>query len=148
MTIFAGIDINLPETFKEKLQVYCRTSGKGHSSLEETPFPRMIDMWFLSMCLALKKGIKPKISEKPQGASYKAMEGVVLGSDSWRSDTLMLIAIAHTQNIEVADNPHEMMRIANGYAQAGLPVLIEALESRGGDTARDFVSDYFEDVAS
>lgn len=136
MNAFAGIDINLPEAFKEKLQTYCQSGQKGVSNLEENPFPRMIDMWFLAVCLAAKKDLKHEMRAK--GAQYKAMEGVVLGSDSWRSNALVLLAISHTEDIAVADNPREMMRIANGYALAGLSYLIDLIESRDGDTPLNF----------
>jgi len=99
----------------------------------------MVDMWFLALCIAVKEGLKPEPLVK--GKTYKAIEGVVFGSDSWRSNALMLLAIAHTGDIQVTNQPHEMMRIANAYALVGLPRLIEILEERGGDTALDHLSD-------
>ena len=54
---------------------------------------------------------------------------------------LMLLAIAHTGDVRVTDQPHEMMRIANAYALAGLPRLITVLEERRGDMALDYLSD-------
>ena len=57
------------------------------------------------------------------------------------SNSLMLLAVAHTGNVEITSQPHEMMRIANGYALAGLPRLIAILNGRGGDTALDHLSD-------
>lgn len=84
--------------------------------------------------------------ERDFGKTYKAIEGAVFGSDSWRSNALMLLAVAHTEDVEVTDRPHEMMRIANAYALAGLPRLITILEEREGDTALGYLSDIVADM--
>lgn len=140
MNEFASTDIHLPEKFQEYFHAYCLTRTEGsRNNPEDSPFPRMVDMWFLALCIAVKEGLRP--ASDVQGKSYKAIEGVVIGSDSWRSNALMLLALAHSQDIEVLNKPHEMMRIANSYALAGLPRLISVLEEREGDTALDYLSD-------
>jgi len=115
-----------------------RTEGRSNKP-EDSPFPRMVDMWFLAMCMAVKEGLQPV--EELEGPTYKAIEGVVLGSDVWRSDAIMLVAIAYTGGIEITSSASEMMKIANGFAVAGLPILVARLEERGGDTALDYLSD-------
>lgn len=140
MSEFASTDIHLPEKFQEYFHAYCLTRAEGsRNNPEDSPFPRMVDMWFLALCIAVKEGLKP--ASDVQGKTYKAIEGVVFGSDSWRSNALMLLALAHSQDIELLNKPHEMMRIANSYALAGLPRLISILEEREGDTALDYLSD-------
>jgi hypothetical protein len=104
----------------------------------------MVDMWFMAVCVAVKENIKPEFDLK--GPTYKAIDGTVFGSDSWRSNALMLLAIANTGDVEVTDRPHEMMRIANAYAIAGLPRLISLLEEREGDTALDYLSDFIAEL--
>jgi len=137
---FAGTDINVPEKYREYFRRYCLTRTEGSkNNPEDSPFPRMVDMWFLAMCLAVKEGLAPIMDV--EGATYKAIEGVVLGSDPWRSNAIMLIAIAHAGGIDISSNPNEMMKIANGFAIAGLPNLIGRLEARGGETALDCLSD-------
>ena len=145
MNAFATTDIVLPEKFKEYFHAYCLTRTEGsRNNPEDSPFPRMVDMWFLALCIAVKDDLKPE-SIGP-GNTYKAIEGVVFGSDSWRSNALMLLAIAHTGDVEITDKPHEMMKIANGYALAGLPRLIGILNEREGDTALDHLSDLVEEM--
>ncbi len=140
MNAFASTDIFLPDKFREYFHAYCLTRAEGsHNDPEDSPFPRMVDMWFLALCIAVREKLTPE--REPKGQTYKAIEGVVFGSDSWRSDALMLLAVAHTGDVEITDKPHEMMRIANGYALAGLPRLIAILEDREGDTALDYLSD-------
>ena len=53
----------------------------------------------------------------------------------------MLVAIAHTGDVNVTVKPGEMLRIGNAYAMAGLPRLIDILEEREGDTALDYLCD-------
>ena len=145
MNAFAGSDIHLPEKFREYFHAYCLTRTEGsRNDPEDSPFPRMVDMWFLALCIAVKENLMPDIN--PKGKTYKAIEGVVFGSDAWRSNALMLLAIAHSGDVEIADKPHEMMRIANGYALAGLPRLIAILEERGADTALDYLSDVISEM--
>jgi hypothetical protein len=140
MNAFAGVDIQLPEKFQEHFHAYCltRTEG-GRNNPENSPFPRMVDMWFLAMCIAVKEGLKPDFDTS--GKTYKAIEGVVFASDPWRSNAIMLLAISHVGEIDIAERPHDMMRIANGYAVAGLPRLIGMLNERESDTALDYLSD-------
>ena len=147
MNEFGGVDIHLPEEYREYFHAYCLTRTEGsRNNPEDSPFPRMVDMWFLAMCIALNEGLSPNFDTK--GKTYKAIEGTVFGSDTWRSNALMLVALAHTGDVSVATNPHQMMRIANAYAVAGLPRLISILKDRGGDVALDYLSDFVEEVCN
>ena len=146
MNAFAPTDIYLPEKYKEYFHAYCLTRTEGsRNNPEDSPFPRMVDMWFLALCIAVAEGLTPD-SSNSKGESYKAIEGVVFGSDIWRANALMLLAIAETGDVKIADSPHDMMRIANAYALAGLPRLLAILDERGGDTALDYLSDYVEEL--
>lgn len=140
MNAFASSDIQLPEKWQEYFHAYCLTRTEGsRNNPEDSPFPRMVDMWFLAVCIAVKEGLSPDF--KAKGKTYKAIEGNVFGSDNWRSNALMLLAISHTGDVEVTNQPNEMMKIANAYALAGLPRLIHILNERGADTALDYLSD-------
>ena len=66
--------------------------------------------------------------------------------DGWRSNALALLSITHSGSIDVIDKPHDMLRIANSYAIAGLPVLIDIIENRSGDSALDHLSEYLIDL--
>ena len=137
---FGNTDVSLPEKYRDYFHRYCLTRTEGsRNDPESSPFPRMVDMWFLALCLAVKAGLQPM--QTKEGKAYKAIEGAVFGSDPWRSNAMMLLAIAFTGDIKVANDPNEMMAIANGYALAGLPQLINILEGRGGDVALDHLSD-------
>jgi len=144
---FAGVDINIPEKYKDYFYQYCLTRTEGSKNdPEDSPFPRMVDMWFLALCIAAKEGLTPKF--EVEGKKYKAIEGVVFGSDPWRSNALILLSLSHTDDINVVNDPNEMMRIANAYALAGLPRLITMLEERRADSSLDYLSEEIENMFS
>ena len=145
MNEFAGVDIHLPDEYRDYFHAYCLTRTEGsRNNPEDSPFPRMVDMWFLAVCVAVKEGLSPDFD--PKGKTYKAIEGAVFGSDTWRSNALMLLAIAHTGDVDIASDPHQMIRVANAYALAGLPRLIGILNDRGAEAALDYLSDFVEDA--
>jgi len=138
---FAGQDVIVSDDYRTHFDAYVqRREGKG-ARPEHQPFDRNVDFWFAAICVAVRKGIKPSA---PAGKTYKAAEGVALGSPEWRPTALTLLAIAEKDDASVVDRPGEMMRIANSYAHVGFPELLEILESRGGDTALDHLSEAIE----
>src|SRR5688572_9436449 len=135
---FAGSDINVPEEFREYFDAYVQKKDGANSRPLNQPFARNIDMWFFAICLAVKKGLAPA---ETRGKTYKAAEGVVLNSDPWRPTAITLLAIAEADDVSVIDRPGDMLKVANGYAMAGLPELLAMLDGRGGDTALDYLCD-------
>lgn len=121
---FLGIDINVPEEYRETFSRYCRTSGQ--SNINNSPFPRMVDLWFLSVCIAVKFDLTPIQIGKSD--TYKIIEGSIFSSDPLRIHALMLIAIKQTGQIEIVGEPRKIMSLANGLAIAGLPKVIEMLK--------------------
>jgi hypothetical protein len=91
----------------------------------------MADMWFLAMCVAASENIPPADLSKCE--TRKIIDGNIFSSDPWRVQMLMLVAIAHSGNIQVVSEPRKMMTIANGLAIAGLPRLLDMIKSDGGD---------------
>jgi hypothetical protein len=131
---FAGQEVNAPIKFREFFQKYSQTTGGSTvAELNRKPFPRMVDFWFLAICVAVRKGLKPVDLDGQE--TYKAIEGAAIVSPEWRTQALRLIAIAETKNPEVVKDPRQMMRIANGLAFAGMPHLIEILEQNPDDEA-------------
>jgi len=121
---FQAIDINVPVEFHEAFTRYCQRSADA--VIDQSPFPRMIDMWFLSVCVAARLGLQPVDIAKFN--TKKIIEGTIFSSDPWRVHTLMLIAIGETGDIQIVSEPRKMMTLANGLAVAGLPKVIEMLK--------------------
>ena len=121
---FQAIDISVPAEFHEDFTRYCQTSGKA--IIDQSPFPRMVDLWFLSVCVAAKLGLEP--SDLSKYETRKIIDGSIFGSDPWRVHALMLIAIGRTNDEQIVSEPRKMMTLANGLAVAGLPKIIEMLK--------------------
>ena len=121
---FQAIDINVPVEFHKMFTRYCQRSA--NAVIDQSPFPRMVDLWFLSVCVAARLGLEPADTSKYE--TKKIIDGSIFSSDSWRVHALMLIAIGKSGDVEIVSNPREMMVIASGLAIAGLPKVIEMLK--------------------
>ena len=142
MNLFAGQNIMLPNEMKEHFHRLCQTRVDGYTNrLEDSPFPRMVDLWFAGFCLAAKKNLAPaQISPK---LSYNAIEGNVFGSDNYRSDMMVLFCVSKTGSIEIITEPAKMLRLVNEYAVTGLKEIISVSQNSRGDDPLDFLSEYF-----
>lgn len=121
---FQTIDINVPVEFHEEFTQYCQTSAG--SNIDYSPFPRMVDLWFLSVCIAARLELEPADIIKDD--TRKIIDGSIFSSDPWRIHTLMLIAIGRTGDVQIVSEPRRIMALANGLAVAGLPKVIEMLK--------------------
>ena len=126
---FQAIDINVPVKFHEAFTRYCQRSADA--VIDQSPFPRMVDLWFLSVCVAARLGLEPVDIAKYE--TRKIIDGSIFRSDPWRVHTLMLIAISKTGNIPIVSEPRRMMALANGLAVAGLPKVIDMLKDGDAD---------------
>jgi hypothetical protein len=126
---FQAIDIHVPVEFHEAFSRYSQTGG--NAVIDDSPFPRMIDLWFTAVCVAARLGLKPADTGKQE--TRKIIDGAIFGSDPWRVHTLMLIAIGTTGDVQIVSEPRRMMAVASGLAVSGLPKVIEML-SEGEST--------------
>lgn len=130
---FQGIDISVPVEFRDSFSLYCQGVEKK-SIIDQTPFPRMVDMWFLAICVAVNKGLSPvDMSKYESKQTYKIIDGSIFTSDPWRIQALMLIMIGLIENVEIVSEPRKIMAMANGLAVAGLPHVIEMLKDGDDD---------------
>ena len=121
---FQAIDINVPKEFHEDFSQYCQRTAKD--DIDQSPFPRMVDLWFLSVCVAARLGLEP--AEIRKNDTRKIIDGTIFANDPWRIHALMLIAIGKTGDVNIVAKPGDMMKLANDLALAGLPRVIEMLK--------------------
>jgi hypothetical protein len=121
---FQAIDINVPVELHEAFTRYCQTGG--NAVIDQSPFPRMVDLWFLAVCVAARLDLEPVDVTKYE--TRKIIDGSIFGSDPWRVHTLMLVAIGKTGEVQIVSEARKMMAIASGLAVAGLPKVIEMLK--------------------
>lgn len=121
---FQGIDIFVPAELHGEFQRFCK---RGKSTIvDQSPFPRMVDLWFLSVCVAAGLGLRPSRAAG-DGERTKIIDGSIFATDPWRIDALMLIAIGITKDPEIVGKPRRMMSVANGLAAAGIPEVVQML---------------------
>jgi hypothetical protein len=126
---FASIDLIAPIKQRNFYDLYCQTGGRA--SVDQSPFPRMVDFWFAGLSLAARKQLKLVNLAKPE--TFKFIDGSIFDSDSWRVQVVMLVAIAVDGNMEIVSEPRRMMTIANGLAAAGVPHIVEMLREGNQD---------------
>ena len=139
MNVFGGHNIYIPNDLREFLARYSQTRTEGSKNkVEDSPFPRMVDLWFLGLGIAARRNFSPVNLEKKE--SYNAIEGNVFGNDNFRSDAIVLFCLSKTGDIDCISKPAEMLRIANSYALAGLYNIVQELEAvRGKDEPLDYL---------
>ena len=121
---FAAIDISVPAQLHDAFSRYCQR--EAGAIIDQSPFPRMVDLWFLAVCVAAQEGLEPIDASKHD--SRKIIDGSIFGSDPWRVHAIMLIAIGQTEDIDIVSEPRKMMNLVNGLAVAGLPKVIDMLK--------------------
>ena len=120
---FAGIDLLVPIEQRDVYDRYCQTGSR--LDIDESPFPRMIDLWFTGFSMAVRN--KLKYIDLTRRETFKFNDGSVFGSDSWRVNSIMLVAMTISNDIEILTQPNQMISIANGLAAVGVPQLHDML---------------------
>ena len=129
---FQTAELHIPESFREEVSRYCQgpTQEGRKTALGDAPFPRMVDMWFLALCIGAREGKREELSKTRM---HKFMDGTVLSSDPWRIDALMLLGIALTGETEAVADPPKIVNLANEYAAGGLTSVLEMLKDGEAD---------------
>ena len=126
---FANMDLIAPIEHRDFYDRYCQTGG--NTTVDQSPFPRMVDFWFSGLSLAARRQLKPV--DLVGQETFKFIEGSIFDRDSWRIQVVMLIAIAVEDDVKIVGEPRRMMTIANGLAAAGIPHIVEMLRDGNQD---------------
>ena len=126
---FASMDLIAPIEHRDFYNWYCQTGG--NSSVDQSPFPRMVDFWFAGLSLAAYRQLKPVDLSGQE--TFKFIEGSIFDRDSWRIQAVMLIAIAVENDVQIVDEPRRMITIANGLAASGIPHIVEIIRDGNQD---------------
>ena len=121
---FQAIDISVPIEYHEAFERYSQRSANANA--DDSPFPRMVDLWFLAVCVGARLGLEPVDTSGHE--TRKIIDGSIFASDPWRVEMLMLIAIARTDDVATVSQPRKVMALASGLAAAGLPRVLEMLK--------------------
>jgi hypothetical protein len=126
---FASVDLLAPIEQRNSYDRYCQSGGRA--VIDQSPFPRMVDFWFAGLALAIHKELRPIDLSKQQ--TFKFIDGSIFDRDSWRVQTVMLIAIAIEEKVEIVSEPRRMIAIANSLSAAGVPHVVDLLSDGDQD---------------
>ena len=121
---FVSSELVYPAGQQEDYQSYAQR-GSNSSGIDQSPFPRMVDLWWAGLSLAAHRGQSPV--DLTGKSVVHMIDGDILDRDSWRVQFIMLIAMSVTDAVEVVTDPARMISIANGLAAAGVPQVIDML---------------------
>ena len=122
--------IMLPESIREKALRWVQTqAAASHRKPTDAPFRRLIDFWFASIAWAVHKNVKPV--KECSGTKFVSIgpksNDVTL--EDWRCDLLTILAVCEFgHDDEQVQDLRSVVDLANRYAEAGAPGLVEALE--------------------
>ena len=122
---YASQDLFVPKAFHDSYERYSKIGRSEGKDLDGAPFPRMIDMWWVALCLGVREDIRT-----PLGDTVKFADGAILGSDPWRIAHLGVLAL-HLSGEEALDHPGEIIRMSCEYAATGAKQLIEEMAIHG-----------------
>lgn len=121
----------LPDEVKDRaapwIQVQTTTS---YRNADQAPFRRMIDFWFTAIAWAVRHGIPP--AERASGRLFVNLGpnlNDIRNFEEWRADLLAVLAARDfgPDSPDVRDT-RKVIDLANRYAEAGAPALLDALE--------------------
>ena len=137
---FAGSDLIAPIEHRNFYDWYCLRGGV--TSIDQSPFPRMIDFWFASLSFAAREKLKPDNLSGRE--TFKFNDGSVLDRDSWRVQAIMLISISIEGDVKIVGEPNRMITIANGLASAGVPEIVGMLRDGSQEPIWNFSDSLYE----
>ncbi|MGW2501951.1 hypothetical protein ACWCXL_12675 [Streptomyces sp. NPDC001588] len=111
MSPYASVELTVPADLHPKISQFF---GPGK------PVGRMIDAWWLGLCIGVKHGEKRQRADEVR----KFAEGTIFASDDWRIVHLELLAVAEKGEAILAQ-PREVIRLASSYADYGLEWVAE-----------------------
>src|SRR5262249_19343652 len=121
---YANLELRIPEHEWDAVRRYTTTFRPEAGSapgIDRSPFDRYVDLWWAALCLGVHEGRR---SVPVRWHTF--VTGVVLNQEPWRIRQLELIAMAE-EGPDVLDETGKVISIANEYAAAGIPLLIDAM---------------------
>jgi hypothetical protein len=127
---FAGKKLKVPTDFKADVQKYVTKQEESSlvgAKLSQSPFPRVVDFWFIALCLGARKYTGRK-KQAPSMSEF--MDASILNSEPWRITLISLLAIGLTENPDIVREPGDIINLMNELAAAGTAELLSILGSK------------------
>ncbi len=123
----------LPEDIKDRVAPWIQTqTTTAYRSADQAPFRRMVDFWFTAIAWAVAYGIEPV--QEITGRLFVNLgpnPNDIRNFEEWRAELLTILAVSKfgVDSPEIQDT-RKIIDLANRYAEAGAPLLLDALEER------------------
>lgn len=128
LNIFQGKQISFSKKYATECEGYV---ARGSNVLDHSPFPRVVDIWFLAICIAIYKDLP---AEELPRETVNFIEGSIFAGDPWRVNLLILFAIGKTGSTDIVEDPNKLLKLANQLANAGAPEVFRMLKGNKNDT--------------
>ena len=121
----------LPEVIRARVAPWIQTQPTtAYRSADQAPFRRMLDFWFAAIAWAVYQGVEP--AKETTGGHFVNLgpnPNDIRNFEEWRADLLTILAVREfgANSPDVADT-RKVIDLANRYAEAGAPLLLERLE--------------------
>lgn len=121
----------LPDNIKDRVAPWIQTQPTtAYRSADQAPFRRMIDFWFTAIAWAVSYGIEP--AAETTGRFFVNLgpnPNDIRNFEEWRADLLTILAVRDF-GVDSPDalDTRKVIDLANRYAEAGAPLLLDRLE--------------------
>ena len=116
-------ELRYPKEYEKEIQVYCKS--RSAQTVTSSPFPRIVDFWFLSFCIGVKEDVRLLIT---RANTVKFIDGTIFTRDPWRIQILNMFAIGYKQETTIIERPNEIIQIANEFAAGGMEFVLDMLK--------------------
>jgi hypothetical protein len=121
----------LPDGIRDRIAPWIQVQATTrYRTADQAPFRRMIDFWFTAIAWAVRHGIQPV--EQTTGRSFVSLgpnPNDIRNFEEWRADLLAILAVRDFgMDSPDVSNTRKVIDLANRYAEAGAPLLLERLE--------------------
>ena len=116
-------NLRIPAKHLENVRRFTMTGAESGGNRDDIPFDRYVDIWWNALCVGIQEGRRETVDPKSWHTFVRA--GEVLPSNPWRLFQLQLMAIGETGSTDILSKPGELIGLANEYAAAGLPILLD-----------------------
>jgi hypothetical protein len=142
---FASGELVYPSAYRGQVDLFSQTQAGGgvKPSPDDSPFPRVVDLWFLALCLGVRGRKRVKVD-----SPHKFITGDILNRDPWRIELLEFIAISESGSGDSVGQPNDTIALANEYAAGGMPELFDMLTSGPGKPLWNLTDSFVEEIGA
>ena len=118
MQDYSNLRVFIDEKFHE---IFVNLTGKASDNIEEVPFSKMPDLYICAACVGLKENrffVSKKRRDIFLADAFNA---------KYQLPILSVLAYKYKNDIEILNNPKEILKVAEGWANGGIEIVNDAI---------------------